>query len=1289
MNAGAAGHECARGRKLARYLLIVRTLRQDDVEIFPIPHARSSEYPSVPPSSRLPHPPRNQPPFSFPLMNTPVHGAVRRVATAAAALFVGILCLAPSPSTAQVPRITEFMPDNQNGITDEDGTPQGWIEVWNPSPSATTNLSTYRLTDGVVTWAFPAASLLPDDRILVWASGKDRRVITAPLHTSFTLPPGGGTLKLVNSTGTVLSDFSNYPEPGTDVSWGRDETDTAVIPALTGAYTVPTPGERNNHEGSTVAQPVVFSHASQAFTTSLSVTLSADPPDPDAVIRYTTNRAIPTAASQIYTGPLNVTATTAIRARVFRTGLLPGPAETQAYLRLSATTQTFTSAMPVVVVSNFLTSAPPESKAEQPGYLWAWEPAPGSTVNLLDPPTYVSRVQLSRRGSSTLTNAKYNLDMETRNAWNEDENEFPLLGMPAHSDWVLSGPFDFDRSLIHNPFIYSLSRTINRYAPRHRMAEVFLEVNGGQLTFTGSNSTANDYYGVYNILEKIRRNAERMDISKLDPYDNSDSAKTGGYIWKVDRADADEAFSAGGVPGSGVGMAYYYPKGPEMKSPQRDPQEQYLTKYLNDFRTALAAGNKDPVTGWPAYLDQTATIDHHLLNVWALCTDALRLSAYWQKDRGAKFSAGPIWDFDRAFSSTDGRSDAWVTRVLANQANGTWRSPLADYGTDWFNTSSDATGVQTPIWWHLLFRDPDFYQNYIDRWQRLRRGPFAEAAVNTLIDSINADISSEAVTRDVARWGRTKRQWRSPFTNVISPATQAAEIIRLKDFMKLRANFMDSQWVGPVTSSATGGQTAPGTEVTLTGPANTVIYYSLDGTDPRPAGGAQPGLPGVMTYSAPITVNSTTRLRARAYKATHTALSGLNSPAAGLNNPPLVSKWGGLTDLRFSTDPPASAGSLMITEINFHPSDPTPAERALNPAWTDNDFEFIELRNRGAAPVDLSGASFSAGVEFTIPAEAEITLAPGEFVVVVSNPAAFAARYGAAIRVTGPWTSGNLSNGGEKLTLDGVNGLPVVTLTYADAWSPAADGDGHTLVIYDQDAPVYGVQSNWRTSRDPLGSPGAPDPPGVSAGPDAAGPFSTPLALAGTLTGSKPASEPAVAWSQTQGAGTAVFTTPDSLNTTVSFSAPGVYTLRLTGTGGGAPVTDEVTVYAGDTTAAWLSRNPAIGALTDDFDADGRTNLLEYALVTDPAAKTPGEPPVAAVEGGFLTLTFTRARPPADVAITLQVAVDTADFRDAVEGEFTEKVVSSEGLHQTVKFTDSVPLSAGGRRYLRLKVTQR
>ena len=207
--------------------------------------------------------------------------------------------------------------------------------------------------------------------------------------------------------------------------------------------------------------------------------------------------------------------------------------------------------------------------------------------------------------------------------------------------------------------------------------------------------------------------------------------------------------------------------------------------------------------------------------------------------------------------------------------------------------------------------------------------------------------------------------------------------------------------------------------------AGAKIYYSLNGNDPRPSwpnGGAAPAA-GTLEYTGtPIVINATTRLRARAYHPTWVPGTGANRAS----KPPLISKWGGLTE------PPLrhrSAGRRG--ECGHHgnklPSEPPPtaAELAVNPLFEDKDFEFIELRNIGTTPVDLFNAQRTdAGVTFSFTGQNAVSIPPGGQIVIASDPAGFAARYGSVGTVLGPWTA-DLSNAGETLTFTAANGSPI------------------------------------------------------------------------------------------------------------------------------------------------------------------------------------------------------------------------------------------------------------------------
>ena len=250
--------------------------------------------------------------------------------------------------------------------------------------------------------------------------------------------------------------------------------------------------------------------------------------------------------------------------------------------------------------------------------------------------------------------------------------------------------------------------------------------------------------------------------------------------------------------------------------------------------------------------------------------------------------------------------------------------------------------------------------------------------------------------------------------------------------------------------SAARGEIAAGDSLTIqhTNGSGTV-YYTLDGSDPRlphfldPNNGPQGEVaPGASMYTGAITLDGTTTVKARV-----------------LNN----GGWSALTHAVYS--PASVRDSIRITEIMYHPMDAP----AGNP-----DAEFIELQNIGDTAVDLTGVAFTAGVSFTFPS---ISLAPGAYIVVVLNTAAFESVYGPGINVAGEF-GGRLSNGGERIVLEDALGNVIHQFRYRDDWHRVTDGEGHTLTIVDTGLdPITGWSdpSNWRPSSLSGGTPGTGD----------------------------------------------------------------------------------------------------------------------------------------------------------------------------------------------------------------------
>ena len=87
--------------------------------------------------------------------------------------------------------ITEFLASNvrTNGLRDEDGELQEWIEIRNQGTTPA-NLVNWSLSDDPALpglWTFPPRTLQGGEFLVVFASGKNRAVAGAPLHANFSL----------------------------------------------------------------------------------------------------------------------------------------------------------------------------------------------------------------------------------------------------------------------------------------------------------------------------------------------------------------------------------------------------------------------------------------------------------------------------------------------------------------------------------------------------------------------------------------------------------------------------------------------------------------------------------------------------------------------------------------------------------------------------------------------------------------------------------------------------------------------------------------------------------------------------------------------------------------------------------------------------------------------------------------------------------------------------------------------------------------------------------------------
>jgi len=741
----------------------------------------------------------------------------------------------PVPFTGPPVIISEFKAVNETGqstLVEGRLVYPDWIEIHNRGATPV-DLGGWFLTDDrddLAKWPMPAVQLLPGGFWLVFASGIERddhpenwpyRDQAGRYHANFSLGSDGEYLALVSPDLEVVHEYGSrtsgrgYPPQRFDLSYGLYGDQEQY-------FSTPTPGRANGPGYADVSEEPLFSHEGGTFAGPFLLELSS--PDPSAEIRYTVDGQTPTLASPKYAGPIPIAGTKEVIARAYEPGRAPSAAVSRTYVALANDVLSFSSNLPIVLVD---TSRQGVNTALAKVSCVIIDTDGTGRARMTDLPDFYGRAGIKRRGSSTAGVAKPSYAFDV---WDENnrDRDVSLLGLPEESDWILYAPFQYDRALINNALMFDLSNQIGRYAVRTRFVEMYLNAND-------STVSASDYVGLYILMEKVKRGKERVEVEKLEPWDSSAPKIAGGYMLKIDRCDpGDSGFrTARGNPTYGDGtLCYVDPKEIEITA----AQSAWIRGYLNDFEDALYGPKfADPQVGYAKYIDVDSFIDHNLLNMLAMNVDALRLSTHLHKTRAGKLEMGPLWDFDRALDSTDGRDDN---------------------ARSWHGTG-DGTDYHKYVWWDRLFADANFWQKYIDRWSALREGPFRTANLNTTIDAMANEIR-EAQARNFQKWSGQGPRF----------GGFQGEIDHLKTWLQTRCTWIDGQFVAAPQIIPAGGTVQTGSLVRLVNPsASGVLYYTLDGSDPRPAGGAPPvgsGVSGsVRTYTGPFPITGSVRIKAR------------------------------------------------------------------------------------------------------------------------------------------------------------------------------------------------------------------------------------------------------------------------------------------------------------------------------------------------------------------------------------------------------------------------------------------
>jgi len=957
-------------------------------------------------------------------------------------------------------RINEFLAANLSGLVDEDtpAEPQDWIEIWNYGATAV-NLNGYSLTDDAEDpgkWTFPSTNLAPGQFLVVFASEKNRRAPANPahrFHTNFKLG-GDDYLALFNaeSPRVAITEFApEYPEQRNNASYGYDATGTLKY------FTTPTPGAANGSSTVTgVLAPPHFNVERGIFDQPFTLILGSS--EPGATIRYTTDGTEPTeVASFVYTGPLTITNSVAIRAAVFKANALPSVTVTHTYLFLDQ------------IVNQ------PNRPA---GFPTNWGPNTGFTGGLV-PADYEMDMDPLRVDP---LNTNSPIDATKLQRLKDGLREIPTLSIVMKTDDIFGTAGLYQRSAVE-------TGTSGTKPDNKKPCSIEMILPDGTTAFATTcgidlhgNASRNPVKNPKHGFKLHFRGDFGPGTLQYRLFEDSPVEEYDDVLLRADFNSSWRHWSDTTTQGLGALQRTRATRTRDawMKDSMREmgslaSHSRFVHLYLNGLYWGTFDFSEDPRDTFAKnalggtekdfdLIDQGVlkggTIDAYnaMRNLPAATTLPI-YEQYFQYLNIPEFSDYMLLHFFMGHqdwaTSTNGNKNWAAVRKRVAGPEGVFRYQAWDGECILLNEDINRTtvaGANYPTGLHGDLDDsPEYRLVFADRAHRhmVAPGGVLTPAVNIARWQKWQAVLDKAIVAESCRWGDYRRDVHQSSEGLYQLYTREAFWLPENNRMvnsyfpnrnatvlaQLRAVGLYPQVSAPVFNQQ-GGYIAQGFSLTMT--ASNTIYYTLDGTDPRVYGTSAVSL-GAQTYGGAITLNGSVIVKARARFGTN---------------------WSAMNEATFTVD--ALGSPLRITEIMY------------NPAGGDA-YEFVELQNVSPIPVNVGLYSID-GLDYALPPGT--VLQPGQVIVLGSqnNPANWNARY-PGVTAFGRF-DGRLDNGGEKLGIRDASGRLLWSVDYNDenGWPLAADGQGASLEIID----VFGDPddpANWRASSAANGTPGTITPP--------------------------------------------------------------------------------------------------------------------------------------------------------------------------------------------------------------------
>ncbi len=492
--------------------------------------------------------------------------------------------------------INEYSAANMDGISDNYGEHEDWVELYNAG-TATLSLGGYYLSDNPNNpdkWEFPTGiTIEPGEHLLVFCSDRDEYSMGF-IHAGFKLTQTKHKYIVLSDPQQNTLDLVQISQPNqTNHSTGR-VSDAALT---WGVFTNPTPGAPNANAKAGYAQAPTASQSAGFYNSPL--TISLDVPE-GTIVRYTTNGSEPSATSTIYAAPISINETTVLKARAFPTGsdLLPGFTMVNTYFINDNHT------VPVLSIAgdnlmNLLNGTQNE---------------PRGSFEYFDNGERIDFAygEYNKHGNDSWAYAQRGIDYITRDQMGytssishqifpeKDRNNFQRLILKAAAND--NYPAENDGTHIRDAYVHTLSQKADLELDERTYLPCVIYVNG-------------QYWGVYEIREKV----DDPDFTR-HYYDQGrkwiDYIKTWGNTWEEygSRQDWDDLYNFITTNDMSIPANYEYAK---------------------------------------ERLNMLSLIDYFIINTHVVCQDWLNWNTAWWRGRkptgGAKKWRYTLWDMDATF----------------------------------------------------------------------------------------------------------------------------------------------------------------------------------------------------------------------------------------------------------------------------------------------------------------------------------------------------------------------------------------------------------------------------------------------------------------------------------------------------------------------------------------------------------------------------------------------------------------------------------------------------------------